>query len=953
MKLRQKLALTMAASMLLTAAPIATMAASTNNVINAGGVLHKGEVYNLPGISIQFKDARQNEEFFLTLEGAEWLNQNTASDVRKEALKTVNGALNATSTVLNQLEELGFVSQTREFSEEFKKNLMEAVYVMNSSYANINSRVKEARLLGLGYGSMLEGTTTNAAAVVNEALMLEYINTNATDDEICDQFYNQVYTLIDIHEELIQIENELAASPAPRSMGGDMALIGQAGFVINSIDGTWTKTVQLGDDNHTVTIKYTRQTGSTMKVEVTGVQDGDKVQFPMPVKVTAEEVKVTVDPNGGNSSVTGGTYTVVAAADKQFSLAVATGDDLKHFYNEGELSTITLNERFLNSFASKGQELALRIELDNDEFEFDENSNVTIEGRMGYDFKAESFNQHEVLFVVDSEDKATAYVIINPNRLPISLANSKGKIDIKGIKVRSFDKEIELGDLKADIVAVKDQKIKAEKSVDNGVYVQADEWTIVGGAELDKEYKDAVLAKVEKYGATITMKDEKAVDIVAGREQDVEFTVKENVDDVFVGERTLTLSLKDNEGATDKEYFMLTRNEANHPWLIIDEIANNKDTNIVQDVELTFVDKEGDLKAANATDANEYAKQNMVRVKEIKVKFAPYRNGLSINKNDERDSFTVKTKVYVPVSEQDKKTIDVVGELRGEEVKAATAVNVIDPFDVTFDTTTVKVGLQDQVVNTYAIKETDKEMFNKGTLEMKFVSGKKGGDGIILETKGNMDVTEGTLKKANLGSLTQGNKVDFKRQSKAAATLTFKDAKITVDRTVPEGLYDLKLSGSAVDKYDGSYTVSKFLNIGTQNTQDIQETNGLSKVEAVFTVGANKYMVEGVEAEMDATPYIQDGGNIMVPVRYVSEAFGVKPQNILVNGNVITIFAGNRTIQLTVGSNVAAVNGTNVEMSTKVVIKEGRTYIPAGQLAKILGLKSTWNNETKTATFNN
>ena len=40
-------------------------------------------------------------------------------------------------------------------------------------------------------------------------------------------------------------------------------------------------------------------------------------------------------------------------------------------------------------------------------------------------------------------------------------------------------------------------------------------------------------------------------------------------------------------------------------------------------------------------------------------------------------------------------------------------------------------------------------------------------------------------------------------------------------------------------------------------------------------------------------------------------------------------------------------------MEQAVVIKEGRTYIPVGEVGRILGVNVNWNNETKTATFTN
>ncbi len=940
MKLRQKLAVTMAATMMLTAVPVVTSAASTNHVISAGQIVEKDKKTVLPGVSIDFKNAPEDgEEFFLKLEGAEWLkvdggyNPNT---INQAITKAQNSVAETITIVNNLLTKLG--ARTADKLEEIQQDV-------NS----LNTSLKDTKEATAELGITFTYTEFKVPATMDEAQEL-------------------VTPLKSINSQLVLIEKALeekspvgtttSAAAVVRAMSNVRAISEDAQILnINGFAGPTLPNASWSYVSNGYTIEYTRQDDTTMKITLTNAatayDTSSKVSIPMPIKATSDEIKVSVTANGGHSVVTEGTYTIASTSTKAFSLTVATGDDLKYFYNEGELSKITLKESFLNSFQKSGKDLALRIELDNLDFEFDPNSDVEITGRMGY-----NFNNVDVQLYVDSDDRSTAYIII-PNSSLVSGATSLGQIDITGIRVFSNEKEIDLGELKADITAVDEMDIYAEKStrsnfaVSNGEHIQLSNSI---GAELNKEYKDVILAKVEKFGATITMKDEKAVDIIAGREEDVEFTVKENVDDVFVGQRTLTLSLKDNEEATDAEYFMLTRQQANNPELIIDEVKNNKKNNVVQKVELTFVDKDADLKAANASDANEYAKQNMVRVKEIKVTFVQTRadQSVAINKNDARDSFTVKTKIYVPVGEQDKKNIEIVGELRGEEVKSATAVNVVDPFDITFDTTTLKVGLQDQVIKTYSIKETDKEMFKKGTLEMHFVSGKKGGNGILLESAGDMTVTEGTLKKAGLGEITQGNKVDFKRQSKAAATLTFKDAKVTVDRTVPEGSYDLELSGKAIDKYDGTYSVSKFLNIGTQNTQDIQAANGLARVEATFTIGSNTYTVDGVEREMvGATPYIQDGGYTMIPVRYVAEALGVKGQNILADKGVITIFAGNRTVQLTNGSKTAIVNGAKIELGTKVVIKEGRTYVPVGELGRILGVTTLWDNTTKTATFKN
>ena len=107
---------------------------------------------------------------------------------------------------------------------------------------------------------------------------------------------------------------------------------------------------------------------------------------------------------------------------------------------------------------------------------------------------------------------------------------------------------------------------------------------------------------------------------------------------------------------------------------------------------------------------------------------------------------------------------------------------------------------------------------------------------------------------------------------------------------------------------------------------------------------------------MDAAPYISKANRVMVPVRYVSDVFGVNGKDVLFskeNGGTITIFAGSRVLQVVNGSNIALVNGVKVPMDEKVTIIDGRTYVPVGEMARLLDVEVEWSNETKTATFTN
>ena len=676
----------------------------------------------------------------------------------------------------------------------------------------------------------------------------------------------------------------------------------------------WTFELDDTKNGGTVEVTYTRQSDTTVKVNLVAQAD-TQVSLPLPIKVKKGEVSVAITSEGAGSTITEGNYSFVTTGEKAASVAVG---DLNSFYDNGELSKITLKETFVGSLA---QDLILEVELDDTDFEFLASSKVEVKGTYGFAGQDNTTNKNITVNFYQGEDESTAYIHITG----VKAGKSLGRLEITGLKVRNNEKDIEAGQLLADITLVDSFKVSSSL-------------TLTSSAELDKTYSNVAVANIANYGAYIQMKDEKAVDIVAGREEEVEFTVAETVDDTFVGGRKIEITLDSDE--YEDAYFWVKNDEAAFKALISED-----DAEIVESVDVEWYDDE-------APKAGEYGKVNTIIVELA----GQDKDGEKLNTNEEKDEFTVKTTIYVPVDQKEKTDLTLVASMRGvDEFKSAKAVNIINPFNVTFEQTTLKVGLQDQKAGSITLTETDKEMFQKGSIILDVVNGSKAVDGIVIEDAGTLTVT-GDLKKADLDTATNNKQADeivLKRQSKAASTLTVSEMEITVDRTVPEGSYDLVLSGDAIDVHGGELTIEDYIVIGTPNTQDISASNGLAKGTATFSVGTTTYTVNGVEKTMDAAAYIQDPGYTMVPVRYVAEAFGITGNNIMFGSGTVTMFAGNRTVQLTNGSNVAVVNGASVSMSTAVVIKEGRTYAPIGEIARILGVSSSWDNTTKVATFEN
>ena len=139
----------------------------------------------------------------------------------------------------------------------------------------------------------------------------------------------------------------------------------------------------------------------------------------------------------------------------------------------------------------------------------------------------------------------------------------------------------------------------------------------------------------------------------------------------------------------------------------------------------------------------------------------------------------------------------------------------------------------------------------------------------------------------------------------------------------------------------------------SQNSETKLEQASKSGLEVAFTLGQKSYSINGKSETMDGAMYIAKGGYTMVPIKYVAKALGIEDKQIHFNQGEVTIELGEKKIKLTNQHSTAVVDGKEVSLGTKVVIKEGRTYVPVGQLAKILGVKVQWNQQTKTAVFTN
>jgi GH18 family chitinase len=132
--------------------------------------------------------------------------------------------------------------------------------------------------------------------------------------------------------------------------------------------------------------------------------------------------------------------------------------------------------------------------------------------------------------------------------------------------------------------------------------------------------------------------------------------------------------------------------------------------------------------------------------------------------------------------------------------------------------------------------------------------------------------------------------------------------------------------------------------------QDLKNrTEGYSKEElkqSVFVLLNNRELVF-LKEEGYGVPFIDDNNRTMIPFRKPIEAIGASV-SYDENNRVVSAVKDNITVKLTIGESEISVNGQEVVMDTKAVIKDGRTYIPLRAVFSAFGYDAAWHSSSNT-----
>ena len=331
---------------------------------------------------------------------------------------------------------------------------------------------------------------------------------------------------------------------------------------------------------------------------------------------------------------------------------------------------------------------------------------------------------------------------------------------------------------------------------------------------------------------------------------------------------------------------------------------------------------------------------------------------------DKANTITFEIPVTVEAGFTGDITMTVTGAKAGVEDTELVVATAEAPITVETTTTNVKNGVQTQTVADITITENfagymeDGDELYLGIDTLGLTAGSA-----AFESFDSIEVTDGNLEIGRCRVVGDNIFIPIDGESTTVSTIELKGLTLVLNRTLPEGGYDLQATGDAVVKNaDTTNSVANTYNDGdfsdvAVTTEDYvvitTPADDAAGVNATFTAGQASYTVDGQTVEMDVAPFIDSNNRMLVPIRYAANAMGVSDSNIQWNSytQTGTISGAMGVVQVTVGStNLITSNGT-ITMDTVAVNSNDRIYVPVRYIANALGASVEWDPATRTATF--
>ncbi len=222
---------------------------------------------------------------------------------------------------------------------------------------------------------------------------------------------------------------------------------------------------------------------------------------------------------------------------------------------------------------------------------------------------------------------------------------------------------------------------------------------------------------------------------------------------------------------------------------------------------------------------------------------------------------------------------------------------------------------------------------------------------IVIENEALVKLSEDAkaTDKAVVAAEAEGDKIDV--------TFTFANepvtagAKVRIAYKLPEGkvantIEVLDSEGKAVEaSYDAEAGLLTFAAGNGEYTVTASEDERV----IILTIGKYEALVYGVEKLNDVVPEIKND-RTMLPIRFVAENLGAKV-SWDEETRTVTIEDGETTIEITIDSDIALIDGEEYKLDSPAYIKNDRTYLPVRFVAEGLKARVFWNEKTQEVTI--
>ena len=200
----------------------------------------------------------------------------------------------------------------------------------------------------------------------------------------------------------------------------------------------------------------------------------------------------------------------------------------------------------------------------------------------------------------------------------------------------------------------------------------------------------------------------------------------------------------------------------------------------------------------------------------------------------------------------------------------------------------------------------------------------------------------GTFKVASGGKLTVTDSVVLMNKAEGGYSLVIESGATAVLSKEAENWFNITNNGGKIEKY-------------TSSASSADAAPAADKTEVKITVDSKTAYING-KAETLTAPAINRSGRVLLPVRFLANAFGVSNDGIAWDAETRTATLKNDkvTIVVTIDAPAMTVNGETVKLDSPAIISGNSTYLPVRAIANALGVANeniAWDAATNTATL--